>query len=140
MDASLRQLVRVRARDQCEYCRLPQSAATYFRFHVEHIQARQHGAGDDFDNLALACPDCNRHKGPNLTTLDVETNEIVRLFHPRQDAWIEHFAFDGPIIVGKTLVGKATARLLQLNAGERVEMRAQLLDAGLLDTIFEHDR
>src|SRR5437016_3905081 len=37
------------------------------RFHVEHIVARQHGGSDTVENLALACPECNRHKGTNLT-------------------------------------------------------------------------
>ena len=30
------------------------------------------------DNLALACIDCNLHKGPNLTGIDPETNQVTR--------------------------------------------------------------
>lgn len=40
MDAALRELVRRRASGRCEYCRLPQDAAPYFTFHVDHIRAR----------------------------------------------------------------------------------------------------
>jgi hypothetical protein len=49
----------------------------------------QHGGGDDADNLALACPDCNLRKGPNLTGIDPETGAVVRLFHPRRDVGSE---------------------------------------------------
>ena len=130
MDAVTRQFVFMRAFNRCEYCRLPQSAAPYFAFHVEHIEAQQHIADDSLDNLALACPDCNRYKGPNLTTLDLQTREIVRLFHPRVDQWEDHFEFRGAIIIGRSVVGEATLRLLQINTVERVEMRAELPAAG----------
>jgi 5-methylcytosine-specific restriction endonuclease McrA len=61
MDAGLRELVRQRAGDCCEYCRLPQKVSE-LRFHVEHVIPRQHGGSDEFENLALACPECNLHK------------------------------------------------------------------------------
>ena len=73
MDASLRDLVRRRAANRCEYCRLPQAYAPIVRFHVEHIRARQHEGGDDAENLSLACPRCNAYKGPNLTSIDPQT-------------------------------------------------------------------
>jgi hypothetical protein len=109
---------------------LSQSAAPFITFHVEHIEAQQHIDDDSLDNLALACPDCNRHKGPNLTTLDPDTRALVKLFHPRLDRWDDHFEFQGPIIAGRTTTGIATARLLQFNSEERVEMRRQLIAAG----------
>lgn len=128
--AATRQFVRERAGHRCEYCRLPQAAAAFLAFHVEHVQAQQHVTDDSVDNLALACPDCNRHKGPNLTTLDRETREVVRLFHPRLDDWISHFEMRGSLILGRTSIGKATVRLLQMNTVERVEMRAELQASG----------
>ncbi len=130
MDAATRQLVRKRADDRCEYCHLPQTAAPFLTFHIEHVQAQQHVEDDSLENLALACPDCNRHKGPNLTTIDPQTRLIVRLFHPRQDVWDAHFEYRAAIIVGHTLVGEATIRLLQMNTVERVEMRAELHASG----------
>ncbi|MGI8961138.1 MAG: HNH endonuclease [Bryobacteraceae bacterium] len=82
--------VRRRAGHRCEYCLIPQAA---FRrpFHIEHIIAKQHGGPTQLDNLALACWQCNLKKGPNLTGLDPETGDIVRLFHPRTDNWADHF-------------------------------------------------
>jgi len=122
MDAQLRQSVRARAAYQCEYCRLPQELSE-LRFHIEHVIPRQHSGGDDADNLALACPDCNLRKGPNLTGIDLETGEVVRLFHPRRDAWSDHFDYAGSAIVGATPIGRTTLSLLQMNDPERRRVR-----------------
>lgn len=91
MNAATRRAVESRAKHRCEYCRLPQLAAPFLTFHVEHILAQQHPQDDSLENLALTCPDCNRHKGPNLTTFIPGTREIIALFHPRKDQWEEHF-------------------------------------------------
>jgi hypothetical protein len=127
MDTATRRRVRSRARQRCEYCRLPQSAAPFLTFHIEHIEASQHVDDDSLDNLCLACPHCNLHKGPNLTTLSAETREIVVLFHPRRDAWDEHFRQSGANIEGITATGKATVRLLKMNADEQVQIRTELI-------------
>jgi 5-methylcytosine-specific restriction endonuclease McrA len=128
MDAALAELVRSRAGGLCEYCHLPQQFSE-LRFHVEHIIPRQHSGGDDAANLALACPDCNLFKGPNLTAVDPATHRVVRLFHPRRQKWTVHFALDGTLIVGKTPFGRATVSLLRVNEGHRLRVRA--LIAGL---------
>ena len=86
MEAAIRDLVRRRAGNRCEYCGLPQSAVPHAPFHVEHVVARQHGGSDDPVNLALACDRCNLHKGPNLSGIDPEADATVSLFHPRNDA------------------------------------------------------
>jgi len=99
-------------------------------FHVEHIRARQHDGDDAKGNLALACPDCNRHKGPNLTGIDPETQQVTLLFNPRTDIWDEHFQMSGSIITGRTRAGRATAHLLQMNIVERVRMREELVANG----------
>ena len=130
MDAALRDLVRTRAGHCCEYCRIPQAAAPFLSFHIEHIEARQHVVDDSPDNLALACPGCNYRKGPNLVTLDALTREIVQLFHPRRDVWRDHFEYRGAILVGRSPVGDATIRLLQINTLERLEMRVELQNDG----------
>jgi hypothetical protein len=95
MDAAKREFVRHRANGRCEYCGLPQHAAPYFKFHIEHIQARQHQGGDDPSNLALACPDCNFKKGPNLATISPDSGQMVELFNPRRHRWADHFAKGG---------------------------------------------
>ena len=123
MDPSLRQLVRRRAGNACEYCRIPQDATPLIPFHIEHIVSRQHGGSDAPDALALACDRCNAYKGPNLTSIDPDTNALVPLFNPRQDAWGDHFAVQGGYITGLTAKGRASVRLLNMNAPRRVELR-----------------
>jgi hypothetical protein len=132
MDETVRQFVRERAGHRCEYCHLPQDAAPWVTFHIEHIRARQHQGEDDPANLALACPDCNFRKGPNLTSTPPDSDEIVPLFNPRVLEWDEHFTMIGPEIVGLTDTGRATVRLLDMNEDERVAMRAELQAEGLL--------
>ena len=124
MDAATRKLVRDRAGDRCEYCRLAQDDEPYYRFHVEHVVPRQHGGGDDPSNLALACHYCNLHKGPNLSGIDPEATLIVALFNPRQSTWAEHFEFRGASIVGLTPTGRATVRLLRMNDPARLQLRS----------------
>ena len=129
MDAALRRLVVDRACSRCEYCRLPQTALD-LTFHVEHIIARQHGGDDSPENLGLSCDRCNLLKGPNLSSIDLVTREVVPLFHPRRQQWSEHFELLGANLVGTTSTGRATAELLKMNTSRRRELRAQLLAAG----------
>ena len=123
MDAALRQFVRRRADNHCEYCALPQEREP-LRFHIEHILPRQHGGTDIPDNLALAGHHCNLRKGTNLSGLDPESGALTRLFHPRQDAWDDHFTLHDGEITGRTTIGRATMRLLKMNEGGRLELRA----------------
>ena len=73
MDAATSQFVRQRAGNRCEYCRLPQEFSA-LRFHIDPIIARQPGGTNEAGKLALACPECNFHKGTNLTGLDPDTS------------------------------------------------------------------
>lgn len=82
MDTSTQTFVRERAGNRCEYCQLHQDNAPLASLHIEHIIPRKHGGSDASDNLALACIDGNLHKGPNLTGIDPEANEVTELFHP----------------------------------------------------------
>jgi hypothetical protein len=129
MDTALSQSVRQRARNRCEYCRLPQEFSP-LRFHIDHIVARQHGGMEEFENLALACPECNRRKGTNLTGVDPDIGEVVSLFDPRRDPWEEHFKLDGAQIIGRTAIGRTTAWLLEMNAEDRRRGRELLLRLG----------
>jgi hypothetical protein len=123
--ADLRLLVRNRAGDRCEYCRLTQIASGLGPLQIEHVIARQHGGSDDAHNLALACDRCNLHKGTNLTTVDPGSGLVVPLFNPRTDDWTVHFRMECGWIVGLTPVGRGTARLLNMNAESRVQLRAE---------------
>ncbi len=127
MDPAVRELVRTRASNACEYCRIPQEATPVIPFHVEHIVSRQHGGTDDPATLALACDRCNAYKGPNLTSIDPDSGVMVALFNPRQDVWTDHFVLRHGHIVGLTSTGRATARLLNMNAARRVELRLEWL-------------
>ncbi len=73
---------------------------------IDHILARQHGGETNLENLALACVHCNQRKGPNIAGRDPVTGEVVRLFHPRQDVWRDHFEWDGPDLAGRTQIGR----------------------------------
>ncbi len=70
--AALRQIVLERAKGRCEYCLYPQEAA-FISFEYEHVIAEKHGGTTVADNLALACPYCNRFKGTDLGSLDPES-------------------------------------------------------------------
>jgi HNH endonuclease len=131
MDAAIRELVRLRAGECCEYCRLRQEHSELLH-HVEHIVAKQHGGSDDADNLALACHRCNLHKGPNLTGIDPLTNQLTPLFHPRRHRWSEHFVFRGERIEGISAIGRATIQVLAMNDARRRELRQEFLRHGKL--------
>lgn len=122
-------LVRERASGCCEYCQMPQTSDD-LPFQIEHIVAKQHGGTDDPENLALACVPCNLYKGPNLSGIDPMTEKVARLFDPRRQRWQRHFRWHGAILEGKTLSGRATVRVLQINLPLRVSLRQSLIDIG----------
>lgn len=130
MDPILREAIRRRAGNVCEYCRIPQQVTPLIPFHIEHIVSRQHGGSDDPNSLALACDRCNAYKGPNLTSIDPDTRTVVALFNPRGDRWDDHFAVQGGHIAGLTATGRATVRLPKMNAPRRVELREAWLGEG----------
>ena len=130
MEASLRKLVRERAGNRCEYCRIHQTQDPFFTFHIDHVIARQHGGKTEPENLCLSCYRCNSHKGPNIASIDPKTEEIVRLFHPRRDSWADHFEWVGAILVGRTPIGRATAALLAVNHPDYVLLRESLIEEG----------
>ena len=127
---AIRLQVQQRAGKRCEYCRKPEGVSA-FSHHVDHIVAVKHGGHTELDNLAWACFQCNTNKGSDLTTFDPDTKALVRLFNPRTQNWDDHFEFRGALIAGKTPVGRATVRLLQMNSTVQVETRYRLMQAGL---------
>ena len=129
IERTLDEAVRRRAGDACEYCRLPQSARR-LKFPIDHVIALQHRGPTTLENLALCCGRCNRHKGPNLAGIDPTTGAMTRLFHPRTDAWPEHFRWDGPFISGATDVGRTTVEVLNMNHPEDVAIRRELIARG----------
>jgi len=126
---ALRAVVAQRAGRRCEYCLISEEDAG-FPHQADHIVSRKHGGLSTSDNLAYACILCNRHKGADIGSVDSRTGEIVRLFHPRQDRWTDHFRLRGAVIEPVSIVGEATARLLRLNAPERIVERLLLQELG----------
>lgn len=125
----LRAAVRERAAGRCEYCRVSE-AGTFFPHQPDHVIATQHGGQTELANLALACIQCNRLKGPNIASVDPKTKCIVPLFNPRTDQWSRHFRTDGGRIIPMTPVARATATLLHSNDADREETRRNLSRAG----------
>jgi HNH endonuclease len=131
ISVTLRQVVYARANGCCEYCLIPE-AFTLAPHEIDHIIAEKHGGQTVEENLALSCSLCNKHKGSDIASVDTDSKTIVRLYHPRQDEWIDHFSIQSGAIVGLTPVGSVTARLLRLNRRDRIQERQILLTAGLI--------
>ena len=127
--AALRRLVTERAGGRCEYCLIHQDD-TPFTHHVDHLTPLKHGGQTIESNLALACLECNRYKGSDLTAIDPADGAVVLLFNPRTQVWIEHFRLEGARIVGQTPAGRATVVLLRLNDPARLIRRQALIEAG----------
>ena len=128
MRRELVKLVWERAGSRCEYCRLSSLDNPDLPFEIDHIIAEKHRGQTRAGNLCLACFACNRHKGPNVAGVDPKTREIVPLFNPRRHQWQRHFEWDGPILVGRTSIGRATIGVLKINAPHRIELRQELIE------------
>ncbi len=130
MDEALKRQVRLRAKNRCEYCQLPQVVMPV-PFQVDHIIAIQHRGQTVASNLALACFDCNSHKGPNLAGIDpMRRTRIVRLFNPRRHKWARHFRWDGAVLLGRTAIGRTTIEVLGINLEHRILLREELIANG----------
>jgi hypothetical protein len=126
-----KQLVIQRARGCCEYCQ-SQSRFTNQAFSIEHIIPKSQGGQNALDNLALSCQSCNNHKYTKITGIDPITGETASLYHPRQESWAAHFAWneDCTLIIGLTPIGRATVETLHLNKPGLVNLRQILYAIG----------
>lgn len=129
ISAALRQQIRERARQRCEYCLLSEEDA-YFSHEHDHIIAEKHRGPTILENLAWACFDCNRFKGSDIASIDPVTGQLVPLFNPRTQRWNDHFIVQGGTIVALTAVGRATVQLLRFNLPDRIEVRETLARTG----------
>lgn len=120
----MRERVRRRARNLCEYC-LSQMSLTGHDFTVDHITPESEGGTDDFDNLCLCCFWCNSFKQNQIEHNDPRTSRRVRLFNPRLDVWKKHFRWSPTktLIIGRTAIGRATVIALHLNRETLVRAR-----------------
>jgi hypothetical protein len=130
MERALEDLIWHRAERRCEYCQIAQDNDVN-PFEIDHILAVSHGGPTRANNLALSCFLCNSYKGTNLAGLDPKTKKVTRLFHPRRHSWHRHFAWQGPVLRGRTPVGRATVAVPRINLSHRINQRAQLIDEGV---------
>ncbi|MDX2248750.1 MAG: HNH endonuclease [Bacteroidia bacterium] len=125
----LRLQVGQRADFRCEYCRIHEDDS-FLPFQVDHVVATKHGGGDEFENLAYACPHCNQFKGTDLVTFLKNYQDLVSIFHPRLHIWTDHFRVERGEIIPITRIGEATAKLLNFNTPERIMLRQILTEVG----------
>jgi len=125
INQELRTEVAQRAGRRCEFCLIHEDDAG-FPHQVDHIVSRKHGGSSTSENLAYACVVCNRHKGSDVASIDPRTGAMVPIFDPRKDRWRDHFRLEGTLIEPISGSGRATVRLLQLNAPERILERRLL--------------
>jgi hypothetical protein len=133
----LKTQVRQFAGTRCEYC-LISGRVSENPHEYDHIVAIQHSGQTVFENICLACFECNRQKGPNLCSIDTETGDVVRLFDPRHQSWKEHFELQDATIIPLTAIGRVTVRVLDLNSKVRLVNRTILLKSYLYPEINEN--
>lgn len=121
-----------RAGFRCEYCHAPEQVFN-FAFEVEHIEPRSLGGTDSLGNLALACESCNLFKSDATTGWDAVEGRQVSLFHPRQERWKEHFAFDSEAatLQGVTATGRVTIGRLKMNSSFQIRARRRWMELRL---------
>lgn len=125
----LRRLVIERANGLCEYCLIHQDDS-HFTFPIDHIISRKHRGATSSANLALACLRCNVTKGTDVGAFIGRPPRLIRLYHPRQDSWRDHFQLKGARIMPLTDIGEATVQLLALNVSDRLVLRRTMIKAG----------
>ena len=120
-------LVAERANHRCEYCHAPE-AVFNVPFEVEHIIPLAQNGLDKESNWALACRSCNLNKSDRIEAVDPLSQQRVRLFHPRQYNWREHFTVEEKSafrLHGLTPIGRATVEQLKMNSRLQLAARAQ---------------
>jgi len=105
-----RQKVRQRAGNRCEYC-LSHQDYVMGRLQIDHVTPVSKGGLDTEDNLCLACELCNQYKWTKTEGIDPQSGENTPLYNPRQQKWVDHFAWseDCANIIGLTACGRADA-------------------------------
>lgn len=131
ISAPIRRMIFEQAGACCEYCRNQQRYSTA-PFSVEHIVPVSGGGSNNPENLACACPACNAHKFTKTHAFDSLTRQTVPLFNPRAQVWEEHFTWDETFtqILGTSPSGRATAKALNMNRKESINLRSLLVAFG----------
>lgn len=116
--------VRARFNDCCAYCRTAESL-TVAIFEFEPIKPLSAGGETSFENLCFSCPTCNRYKAKRQAAIDPISEQVVPLFHPHQESWYEHFAWnrDFTEIIGLPPTANATIAALKMNRPQLTRVR-----------------
>lgn len=99
---------------------------------VDHIYPESAGGPTVPYNLCAICISCNSYKNALWEAFDPTSGQKVALFHPLQQSWTEHFAWDESKarILGLTPCGRATINTLQMNNPIIVRARKRWVAAG----------
>jgi hypothetical protein len=132
ISVAIRNAVRRRANRRCEHCQIPDEAQVG-PFHCDHCVPHSRGGRASADNLAWACPRCNGSKLAMTEAPDPHTGQVVPLFNPRADRWLDHFEWshDFLTIIGKTASARATIERLKMNRPKLRCIRQLMMDLGL---------
>lgn len=133
----LQRQIRSRFANCCAYCQTAESL-TVTTFEFEHIVPIAKSGETSFENLCLACPSCNRYKAVRQTAIDPTTQIEVRLFHPQQQGWAEHFKWNEAAteIIGLTPTGRATIVVLRMNRPQLLRVRQMWVKMGEHPPVF----
>ena len=131
LPAELRRQLEEADDHRCAYCQTLQANSGQ-RMVPDHIIPESKGGEKVFENLCFACRLCNEYKSSRTAGVDPLTGQTVPLFHPRQQEWRDHFAWEesGTRIIGLTAVGRATVMTLQMNHEVIVPARQKWVSAG----------
>ncbi len=124
ISTALRDAVIATAKNRCEYCQT-QKTLIGQPLEIDHIVPKARGGSSEITNLCLACPRCNRYKSSKVEVVFPDSAQPVPLFHPYHQRWEDHFAWsdNGVIIIGLTLIGRATVKALSMNNDDVVQSR-----------------
>jgi hypothetical protein len=133
ISTDIKKKVKERAKHLCEYCKCPKSYAPG-PFDIEHSIPLSKNGTSDLINLAYSCNGCNGFKYNKVEGIDPISGKSCFLFHPRKNKWVDHFTWsdDGLTILGITIIGRTTIKLLKLNRTELINIRQ------LLQLVGEH--
>jgi hypothetical protein len=132
ISAGLRERVRRRAGQACEYCAISEECQVA-AFHCDHWVPQSKGGLTIFDNLVWSCPWCNGAKHAATHATSVPGAVSARIFNPREQLWSDHFRWsaDYVSIEGITSTGRATVALLKMNSAKLQRIRQLVLELGL---------
>lgn len=131
ISAALREIIIERDKHRCRYC-LTSEYNCGLQMHVDHIIPEAKGGSSKPDNLCAACFSCNTHKQAKSQAVDPLTGLTSALFHPLQQNWPEHFAWDEmkTRVIGLTACGRATIEALAMNNQTVVRARRRWVEGG----------